>query len=84
MKFTRNIKNWDLVLDLSGNLYFVKTENVNVSPNKEPVMLGHGFKTEKGYNNTSLNDVIKAIKDKFDFNAEEYERNEENYDGGGC
>lgn len=74
----------NLVMDLSGNLYFVKIGDVYMSNSGVGVKLGYGFKTIEEYNSKDINEVINEMKEKYNFNPEEYEQYEEFYEAVGC
>ncbi len=72
-----------IVVDLNGNVYFVKTGWVSITPVTR-FQIGHSFDTLEEYNSGSLQDVILDLIDNYRFDLNDYIEKEGLYMAVGC
>ena len=72
-----------IVVDLNGNVYFVKTGWVSITPTNY-LQIGHSFDTVEEYDSGSLQDVILDLIDNYRFDLNDYIEKEGLYMAVGC
>ena len=81
----KQYKDKNMVVDLSGNVYFVKVGLVNIPGSQGRTMkMASDFASVDAYENGSLQDAVNEVFEKYQFNARDYQEQEQQYAAIGC
>lgn len=81
----KQYKDKNMVVDLSGNVYFVKVGAVNIPGSQgRTIKIASDFASVEAYENGSLQDVVNEVFEKYQFNARDYQEQEQQYAAIGC